>query len=95
MTMTLDNQQWSGGDWGRGISQLQITQKHCHTQRHQGDYGGGAFHHCRSLKSIIIPNVIRAIMFGAFSYCSEMPAVTLGNGLEEIGGEAFTYCSSL
>ena len=41
MTMTLDNQQWSGGDWGRGISQLQITQKHCHTQRHQGDYGGG------------------------------------------------------
>jgi hypothetical protein len=37
MTMTLDNQQWSGGDWGRGISQLQITQKHHHSQCHQGN----------------------------------------------------------
>lgn len=56
----------------------------------------GAFTECQSLRTITIPEGIKAIGSNAFQYCEKLESVTiLGDVLESIGSRAFAFCKSL
>ena len=54
-----------------------------------------AFHGCKSLTSITIPNNVTTIGDFAFADCTSLTNVTIGDSVTTIGSDAFTGCSSL
>lgn len=50
---------------------------------------GGAFAHCRNIKSITVPDSVRAIGDKAFIGCSSLERVYIGSGVELIGDRLF------
>ena len=57
--------------------------------------GDSAFHHCKSLTSITIPNGVINIGHHAFYGCSGLTSITIPDGVTNIGGGTFLDCSSL
>ena len=57
--------------------------------------GERAFHKCRRLKSITIPNSVTSIGNGAFWCCDGLESITIPNSVTSIGNEAFYDCSGL
>lgn len=57
--------------------------------------GKKAFHHSKSLTSVVIPESVTKIDEFAFSFCSSLTSVTIPNSVTEIGNSAFNECSSL
>ena len=57
--------------------------------------GTFAFHICRSLTSVTIPNNVITVGFGAFDGCISLTNAMIGNGVTDIGSGAFSECSSL
>ena len=57
--------------------------------------GEGAFYHCESLKSIIIPDSINSIEDRAFDCCKNLTSITIPDGVTSIGEAAFWGCESL
>ena len=57
--------------------------------------GNYAFHYCRSLTSITIPNSVTSIGESAFYSCSSLTSITIPNSVTSIGERAFDGCSSL
>ncbi len=57
--------------------------------------GNSAFHYCRGLTSITIPNSVTSIGNSAFSYCYGLTSITIPNSVTTIGNNAFYECSNL
>ena len=55
----------------------------------------GAFHGCRSLTSVTIPNSVTSIFSWAFAGCSGLTSVTIPNSVTKIGEYVFYHCSGL
>ena len=49
----------------------------------------GAFHNCKSLTSITIPNSVTSIGDCAFAFCDSLTSVTIGDSVTSIGDGAF------
>ena len=56
--------------------------------------GNSAFHGCKSIKSLIIPDSVLKIDSLAFNKCSNLEHVTLGRGIREIDFSPFGSCVS-
>lgn len=56
--------------------------------------GSGAFHYCRELESIVIPEGVTHIGGAAF-FSSSVKSVSVPSSVCCIGGEAFAYCREL
>ena len=54
-----------------------------------------AFHNCRGLTSVTIPNSVTHIDWKAFYGCSGLTSVTIPNSVTYIGSDAFSDCSGL
>ena len=52
----------------------------------------GAFMHCRSLKSVIIPDSIKRIEDYAFAYCPCLTSINIPDSVTHIGDSAFLDC---
>ena len=57
--------------------------------------GETAFANCQTLKSIVIPNRVKAIEAQAFVNCKKLVDVTIPDGVESIGKAAFNNCYAL
>ena len=57
--------------------------------------GEEAFHECRGLTSVTIPNSVTSIGSSAFYDCSSLTSVTIPYSVTSIGSAAFSCCSSL
>ena len=57
--------------------------------------GNSAFHRCRSLTSVVIPNSVTVIDNGAFIDCYGLESVSIGDSVTSIGYGAFYDCISL
>lgn len=57
--------------------------------------GEGAFHGCKGLTSITIPNSVTSIGNDAFQYCTVLSSITIPNSVTEIGIVAFSECTGL
>ena len=57
--------------------------------------GNYAFHSCKGLTSITIPNSVTSIGDGAFGNCSNLTTITILDSVTSIGGWAFSGCSGL
>jgi len=55
----------------------------------------GAFAHCKSLSSVIIPNTVEYLGILAFAECTGITNVELGNSVTTIGMKAFLSCSNM
>jgi len=55
----------------------------------------GAFEHCCSLKSIVMPNSMNEVGEGAFNNCHSLESVALGKYMPAIGKGAFEECYNL
>lgn len=54
-----------------------------------------AFHDCRYLTSITIPNSVTKIVFRAFYGCTSLTSITISNSVTSIEPYTFQGCSSL
>ena len=59
------------------------------------EIGEGAFYHCRSIKSVEIPDSVEVVGEEAFAYCSGLEELRLGAGIKKIEDWAFWRCRSL
>jgi hypothetical protein len=59
------------------------------------EIGEYAFHDCRFLRRIVVPDAVKTIKKGSFYSCMGLTHVTLGGGLEEVGEMAFSCCETL
>ena len=62
--------------------------------------GGGVisdaiFHHCTSLKRVVLPSEIKTIGDYAFENCKNLTEVVVPQGVTEIGERAFALCDAL
>ena len=57
--------------------------------------GTSAFHNCKSLQSVIIPNSVTSIGVSAFYNCVSLQSVIIPNSVTSIGEWAFYTCKSL
>ncbi len=57
--------------------------------------GEKAFHFCRGLTSITIPDSVTSIGWYAFYGCTSLTSATIGEGVTSIGYSAFANCSGL
>ena len=55
----------------------------------------GAFAHCSTLQSVIMPESLHIIGEGSFRYCDSLKTVKLPDSIKIIGGWAFSDCTSL
>ena len=55
----------------------------------------GAFHGCKSLTSVTIPNSVTEMNYGSFSYCSSLQSITIPDSVTSIGDSSFYSCTSL
>lgn len=55
----------------------------------------GAFSHCNTLQSVIIPDSVQIIGVGSFQYCNSIKTVKLPDSIKIIGDYAFSDCTSL
>jgi hypothetical protein len=55
--------------------------------------GRGAFRECRSVRRIVVPRAVKAIIHHAFSGSSGLSTVILNDGLGEIGFRSFHNCA--
>ena len=53
------------------------------------------FYHCKSLKSIEIPDSVISIGTMAFYNCTSLTSITIPDSVTNIGGSAFENCTSL
>eukprot|EP00984_Skeletonema_dohrnii_P027338 scaffold16860_cov72-Skeletonema_dohrnii-CCMP3373.AAC.3 len=67
-----------------------------HVETHDGirKVGQGAFHECRSLRSIDLRSAVEIVNW-AFDGCKNLTGVEIGDKLETIGIYAFAQCTSL
>ena len=56
---------------------------------------GEAFHFCKGLESVVIPNSITTIGRSAFSYCDGLSSIDIPNSVTSIGIDAFASCDNL
>ena len=54
-----------------------------------------AFHYCKSLRSVTIPDSVTSIGSYAFRYCKSLTNVTIPDSVTSIGGYAFDWCTNL
>ena len=57
--------------------------------------GEHAFHDCRGLTSITLPNSVTTIGFGAFWYCESLTSLVIPGSVETINQSAIFVCRSL
>ena len=57
--------------------------------------GDSAFKNCKTLKSIEIPERVKAIGISAFTNCEKLESVVIPSGVTEIGYTAFSECWAL
>ena len=57
--------------------------------------GNSAFHSCKSLTSITIPESVTSIGESAFPQCASLTTITIPDSVTSIGGSAFSSCTSL
>ena len=55
----------------------------------------GAFLHCDSIKSVVIPDSVIRIDGLAFNQCENLERVTLGSGVQEIDFSPFSHCDKI
>lgn len=55
----------------------------------------GAFLHCDSIKSVVIPDSVVRIDGLAFNQCENLERVTLGSGVQEIDFSPFSHCDKI
>ena len=54
-----------------------------------------AFENCTTLKTIKIPDTVKAIGSSAFYYCSSLASITVPNSVKYMGSYAFSNCENL
>ena len=54
-----------------------------------------AFHICRLIESVVIPNSVTSIGQSAFAGCNSLSEIEIPDSVESIGRRAFTHCSSM
>ncbi len=59
------------------------------------EIGGCAFTNCSSIKTLIIPQGVKAVRYGTFANCSSLETVEFTQGLTSIDAAAFLNCTSL
>ena len=59
------------------------------------EIGLGAFYQCLNLKSVTLPDSVKAVKKGAFYECSNLNNINIPDGVQEIGFDAFCLCTSL
>ena len=72
----------------------EVTDKYNNTRKVVA-IGEHAFHDCRSLSSVTIPNTVKSIGKMAFYNCASLTSVSIPNSITSIGNYAFGYCDSL
>lgn len=55
----------------------------------------GAFLHCDSIKSVVIPDSVVRIDGLAFNQCGNLERITLGSGVQEIDFSPFAHCDKI
>ena len=53
------------------------------------------FRECKSLKHIIIPDLVETIKDDAFFVCSSLESIVFGDSVQDIGYSCLSYCESL
>ena len=59
------------------------------------EIGDGAFYHCRSIKSVEIPDSVEVVGEEVFCACDRLEELRLGKGIKKIEKRAFWSCDSL
>ncbi len=62
---------------------------------HVKTIGKYAFHYCKNLVSIEIPEGVETIGYEAFSHCDNLKNITMGPDVKELEDDAFYYCKNL
>lgn len=57
--------------------------------------GSYAFHNCKTLEEIALPDSLTEIADSAFSRCEALKSITIPDGVTKIGSSAFAYCTAL
>lgn len=57
--------------------------------------GWSAFHSCKVLTSVHLPETLRSLEYGAFAFCTSLKSIHLPSSLQVIGIGAFVSCTSL
>lgn len=57
--------------------------------------GNYAFHNCKTLISLTIPNSVTTISYSAFAACQALKSIIIPNSVTNIGDWAFAFCDSL
>ena len=81
----------SDGEGGRGIGGGMTSARNAELTR----IGASAFHGCRGLTSVTIPDSVTSIGEDAFRYCGGLTSVTIPDSVTSIGDAAFSKCENL
>lgn len=95
-TTIYDNAEYIGNENNSYVVLLKSTSKDitsCQINETTRFINSNAFHECKSLRTVIIPNNVTSIGAYSFGDCYELKTVTLGNSLALIGDSAFINCA--
>ena len=56
---------------------------------------GGAFHGCKSITGVVIPDSVETVLGGAFQACKNLRSVDIGDGVSKIDEYTFSGCGNL